>query len=255
MPVVAAVGRRHGERRLLGVGRAGVFHRPSRFRVYVTGPGDGHVGFGGEELPRLPVEDVEEAVLGRLHDDLAPLPLHLELREDHVLGGGVIPGIAGGGLVVPHHAAVIGVNGHDGGQVEVVTAAGAADMTVPGRAVTHADVEQVELRVVGHGVPDGAAAPNFPPFAPAPGAHGRLEVLAFDGIVRVARDRIEAPGLIPRFRVVGGDEAADAVFTAAVTDDDLAIDHPRRAGDGVGTILRGGLHGPIGLSRAGVESH
>ena len=80
-------------------------------------------------------------------------------------------------------------------------------------------------------------------------------MLAFDGIVGVARHRIEAPGLIARFRVVGGDEAADAVFTAAVTDDDLPIDHPRCAGDGVGAILRGGLHGPIRLSRAGVESH
>ena len=38
-------------------------------------------------------------------------------------------------------------------------------MVVPGRAVADADVEQVELGVVGDGVPDGAAAAGLPPLA------------------------------------------------------------------------------------------
>ena len=233
--------------------RVRVLHRPAGFRVHVAGPGDRHVGFRGDELAVGAIEHVEETVLRRLHDHLAHLAVDLDVREDHVLSGGVVPGIAGCGLVVPDQRAVIRIDGQHGGDVQIVAAARRADVAVPGRAVTDADVEQVQLGIEGHGIPDSAAAADFPPLAAPPGAGGHFHGAVLEAVRRVAGHGVEAPGLSAGRRVVSADVAAHAVFGAAVADDDLVFDDARRAGDGVRAFAIGGLHLPDQLAGTRVK--
>ena len=47
---------------------------------------------------------------------------------------------------------------------------------------------------------------------------------------------VEAPGFLPRFRVVGGDEPADAELGAADADDDFVLHDKRRHGDRIGEL-------------------
>src|SRR5690606_12170510 len=134
-------------------------------------------------------------------------------------------------------------------------AAGAADGAVPRRAVAGADVEQVELRVVGHGVPHRAAAAQRPPLA-VPGFRRHGHHLVLEAELGIAGHGEEAPGEFAGFGVVGGDVAAHAVFGAAVADDDLALHHARRAGDGVADVATDQRVGfPHALAAGGVHRH
>src|SRR5687768_17529275 len=114
---------------------------------------------------------------------------------------------------------------------------------VPGAAVADSDVEQVELRVVGHRIPHGAAAAKLPPLA-VPGLGGALERGAFESILRVAGNSIETPQHLAVGSVVCGNVAAHTHLAAAIADDHFACDHARRAGDGVALGCIGGLHRP-----------
>ncbi len=149
-----------------------------------------------------------------------------------MLGRGVVPAFARRGLVVPDVLAGVGLQRHDRRQEQIVAAAGAAKPLVPRRSVAHADVEQVELGVIGHRVPHGAAAAKGPPLA-LPGGRGRLEDGRLERLRGVARHRVEAPRELAGRAVVGGDVAAHAVLRAAVADQHLVLDDARGAGDRV----------------------
>ena len=111
-----------------------------------------------------------------------------------MLRRGVVPGLAGRRLVVPDVLARIGAEGDDRREEEVVTATRRADRLVPRRPVADADVEQIELRVMRHRVPDRpAAAAEGPPLA-VPGLRGPLHGLVLEAVRRIARDGVEAPG-------------------------------------------------------------
>ena len=198
MPVVRAVRRREHQRLLADVARLGIGDRAAA-GVDALGPGLVGVGIGREELPARAIEHVEEAVLRCLHDHLARRAADGEIGEDQVLRRGVVPGVAGRGLVVPDVFAGIRVERDDRGQVQVVAAARAAVLLVPRRAVADADVEQVELRVVGHRVPHRAAAADLPPLAARPGRRRPLQRGRFKGLRRIARHGVEAPFHARRF--------------------------------------------------------
>ena len=140
-------------------------------------------------------------------------------------------------------------------QEQVVAALRTAEVAVPGAAVAGADVEQVGLGVVGHGVPGGAAAAVLPPLAgPGLGRHGQLGML--ERLRRIAGHREEAPRQPAGRRVVGRDVAADGVLGAAVADDHLALHDARRAGDRVRLLeIDRRLHVPHGRAGVGVERH
>ena len=152
---------------------------------------------------------VEEAVLRRLHQHLAHLAVDVEVGEDDVLGGGEVPGLAGRRLIVPDIFAGVGPDRDDRAQVEIVAPPFRAIELVPGRAVADADIEQVELRIVGHRIPDRAAAAEPPPLA-VPGLGRAAQMLALEAVRRVAGDGVEAPELVAVGRVIGGDVAAHA---------------------------------------------
>ena len=170
-----------------------------------------------------------------------------------MLRRGVVPGVAGRGLVVPDVFAGIRVERHDRGQVQVVAASRAAVLLVPRRAVADPDVEQVQLRVVGHRVPHRPAAADLPPLAARPGRRRPLQRGRFKGLRRIARHGVEAPFLLAGFRVVGTHVAAHAQLGAAVADEHQPLHHARRTGDRVGLVDGRGLHRPQQLAVIGVQ--
>nr|GFD50950.1 hypothetical protein [Tanacetum cinerariifolium] len=110
---------------------------------------------------------------------------------------------------------------------------------VPRRSVAHADVQQIEFRVVGHGVPDGTAAALLDELVAKPGFAGDLHGLVFRRQFRITRHGKEPPVLLAGVRIVSGDVTAHPVFGAAVADDHLALHHARRASDGDGAVRAG----------------
>ena len=66
------------------------------------------------------VDHVEVAILVGLHDDLAIAVVDSNVRKHQVLNGVVVPLVAGRALVVPLQLTGVGVDGEDGGDVEIV---------------------------------------------------------------------------------------------------------------------------------------
>ena len=254
LPVVRAVRSGHDERRLLRIheARRRILDRPAGLQVDLLRPVHRHERLRRDQLAVGAIDHVEEAVLRRLHQHLARLAVDRQIREHDVLRRGEVPGLARRRLVVPDVLAGVRLERDDRAQEQVVAAAGAAVLLVPRRAVAGADVEQVELRVVGHRVPDRAAAAELPPLA-VPGLRGLLENRRFERLRRIAGHGVEAPQHLAGLRVVGGDVAAHAELGAAVADDHLALDDARRAGDRVCLRLIDGHHRPHFLAGLGVE--
>ncbi len=255
LPVVGATG--------AGDLHEGLAGRPvARFRdldraavgVQALGPVHDRIVLALDELPGLAVQHVEEAVLGRVQQGLAHLPVDLHVGQDDRLGRGVVPAVAGRFLEVPDVFAGLRLQGHDRAEEQVVAAAGAAHLGVPGRAVAAADVEQVEVRIIGHAVPRRAAAAVVPPVA-MPGGIGDLHGLVRSGavVVLLAGDHVELPLLLAGLGVVAGHEAAGAELRAAVADDHNPLDHARGARDRKTGGLGEGLGRPDLLAGLGVE--
>ena len=96
-----------------------------------------------------------------------------------------------------------------------------------GTCVARREVQRPELRIHRRRLPDGGAAG-------LPGVV-RLRPRVVAGLTR-AGDRVEAPLLLPRRRVVGGDAAARAELAAGDAGDDHAVDVERRCGDRVAVL-------------------
>ena len=243
VPVVATQRARHHQRGLAGLVDAGlgVLDRATRLRIDPGGPVDADIGLGADELARLAVDHIEEAVLGRLHQHLARLPVDLHVGQHDVLRGGVIPRLARRGLVVPDIFAGRRPDRDDAGEVEVIALArpvlaGAAIGAVPRAPVADPDIEQAKIRVIGHRIPHRAAAADRVIGAQhvhVPGFGGLLEIGGCVFALPSLWHRVELPQLLAAIGIIGGDKAAHAEFGPAIADDHLAIDHARRAGDGV----------------------
>ncbi len=135
--------------------------------------------------------------------------------------------------------------------------AGRADTLIPRRTVAHTDVELIEFRIVDDGIVNGAAAAELPEVA-EPGRPGPLlQDVVRDLPIRfgagIARHGVEAPHLGAASRVIGRDEPAHAIVRTAIADDDLAVDHPRRAGNRVGFARNHRQTAPQELAGRGVQ--
>src|SRR3546814_18493797 len=73
----------------------------------------------------------------------------------------------------------------------------------PRRSVPGADVDQILLGIVCHGVPGGAAAAIFPPF-PCPGSGSHFHGLVFKANRRIPRYYLTTPQFLHRLRLVSG---------------------------------------------------
>src|SRR3546814_3871552 len=98
-----------------------------------------------------------------------------------------------------------------------------------------------EFGVIGDGVPPGSAAAVFPPFArPALRSDPRRLVVVDAGL---ARHRPESPELLAGLGVIRRHIAADrSHIRAAMANDHLAVEHPRRARDEPNIVLRSEEH-------------
>ena len=252
--MVRAHRRRRDARALAPVARLRRLDRATGRAVDVRRPVDRGERLGRDELTGEPVDDVEEAVLGRLQQHLARPAGDGQVGQDHLLRGVEVPVVAGGDLVMPDVVAGAGPQGDDRRQVQVIAVALATVVAAPRRAVAGADEHQVGLEVVGQPVPRRAAAAVLPPLA-APGAEGELHRAILERLGRVARDHVPAPHLLAGARVVGGEIAADAVLAAAVADEHQPFHDARRAGDAVVAADRRRLDRPLHLAGPGVEGH
>ena len=100
-------------------------------------------GIGREKLTCRPINHIEEAVLGDLHDDFARLAANRQFRQHQMLGRGEIPRIPWRGLIMPNILARVGLNRHDGGDKQIVALPTRADFVVPGRSIADAEIEKV----------------------------------------------------------------------------------------------------------------
>ena len=257
VPIVPAERTGGDQRGLAGLVDAGfrVLDRAACRGVDAGRPVDRDIGLGGDELPRLAVNHVEEAVLGCLHQHLSHPAADFHVGEHDVLGGGEVPRLPGRRLVVPDIFPGARPNRDDAGEVEVVplprpVLAGRAVGAVPGAAIADPDIEQVEIGIIGHRIPHRAPAADRVAFAQhvhVPGLGCLLEIGGRVGALLAFGDGVELPQLLAVIRVIGRDKAAHAEFGPAIADDHLAIDHARRTSDGValGLVDRDRLPGDL----------
>src|SRR3546814_5793094 len=93
-----------------------------------------------------------------------------------------------------------------------------------------------EFGVIGDGVPPGAAAAVLPPFARPALRSNALRLVVVDA--GLARHRPESPELLAGLGVIRRHIAADrSHIRAAMADDHLAVEHPRRARDEPNIVL------------------
>ncbi len=152
---------------------------------------------------------------------------------------------------MPLVLAGLAIERDDRGDEQVVALALAPDTVVPGIRAACADEDAASLGIVGHGIPHRGLAAEFPPFA-RPGLGGDLRgfVLVDAGL---AGNGVEPPELLAGLGVIGRHIAADRAGGAGETDDDSAVEYPRRAVD-LGRILGPDRHGlPDEFSGPGVE--
>ena len=240
----------------VGKARVGMFDRASGGEIDMIRPGDVVGEFlGRDQLSGCAIDYIEEAVFWCMHDHGAKLAADRQIAELDIHRVIIVPGLSGVDLIVPDILAGIGVDCDDRSQEEIVAAAGAADLLVPGRAVSGAEIEAVEAWVIGHRAPDIAAATPFPPFA-GPGLRGHFLRIVLETLRGVARYGIETPDLLAGLLVIGGDIAAHwAGVRSAMTDRDLAAKYPGRTGDGAGIVALEGLCAPQQLAGLRVDRH
>ena len=218
------------ERLAVRIARRGILDRAAGRHVDPVGPVDLRELLRRHQLARLAVDHIIEAVLRRVdqHRTLAAIDDQIGQLDVHRIVE--VPGVAGIGLVMPGVLPGLRIQRDDRGEIEIVAAAGRADLLVPRKAVTGADVDTVVFRVIGHRLIDRAAAAELPPFA-GPGG-GRLPRRLVMVDRRVAGDDIPAPRLLAGIEIVGGDIAAHRrVIRAAEADHHLVAGNEGRAGD------------------------
>src|SRR4029077_330477 len=95
--------------------------------------GPGHLAelLRRDQLSRGAVDDIEEAVLWCVQDDLAWLAIDGNRGQHQVHCGGEVPALAGRGLVVPDIVSGVGIERDDRAQEQIVSASGAANLLIP----------------------------------------------------------------------------------------------------------------------------
>src|SRR6266852_8396152 len=104
----------------LGVFAWVVVERLAGLLVEALGPVDLRIGLRQDRLTVEAVEGVEEAVAGRVGDELARLPGDVAVDQDVGADLVVVPHVAGCELDIPVHVAGVGLVGYGAVGIEVV---------------------------------------------------------------------------------------------------------------------------------------
>src|SRR5205823_2065954 len=127
---------------------------------------------GRQQLSSSAVEDVEKAVLGSVEQGLPHSPADLEVGEDHRRSAVIVPLFGGDLLIVPAIVSGAGIHCDDRAEEEIVAATRASEMARMRRAVTGAEIDDMQLGIVSDSVPIVASAASLPPLAlPGLGGH------------------------------------------------------------------------------------
>src|ERR1051326_3933257 len=164
------------------------------------------------------MKDVKDTVPIGPHHDLARTPLPFDVGQYGNLRRVVVELIVRRKLVVPFELAGIGVECHDRARIEVVPWTW---ISIPvGAGVSRTPISQVEFRIVAAGGPNGTAA-----MSPGVSAPGLVAGLAGFG------NHVEAPLFVAGFGIERRDVAANAIFTACGTKNDLIFRDERHQGE------------------------
>ena len=148
----------------------------------------------------------------------------------------------GAGLVVPDIFSGLRVDGDDALGKEFF--AGDFDpghFAVADVRASGAEYDEAGGVVIGNRMPDVAAA-NFPGALAVPGLRGHFEFFCFKRFRGIAWDSPETPDFLARFRVVGGQRAANGIVRAVVAHEDFSFGDAGRAGDaGLCGLANGGF--------------
>ena len=231
MPVPRARCRRKHDLRPRGI--VAVFRRqewPPSCRIDSLGPVHPHQRIGLEQLAGRPVDHIEEAVLWRMEDHRTIRPIDLQMRQDQRLGGGEIPVVPRRLLIVPDHAARLGIERDEAAEIEIVPASRTALRRRIRPAIARADEEITRLGIERDRVPRRAAAADVPP---APGIPGLERGFKLRRLLRaqrgIAGHHMPAPAQLARLQIERRDIAAHIIFRAAHANHDNVARDLRRA--------------------------
>ena len=108
---------------------------------------------GRDQFAGFAIKDIVVAVLAGLHRNLTKFAIDSQVGKDHILGGVVVPHIAGYDLVMPRVLARGRIQSNDGCEIQIVAAFRATMLLVPFDAVGGAEIHQIEVRVIGDATP------------------------------------------------------------------------------------------------------
>src|SRR6185437_14988401 len=176
--------------------------RPPRPRVDAGRPSYFYDRNRRDEFSICPIKHVEIAVFGGLHDDFAGFSFNIEIREDQALHGVVVPFIGGHDLIVPDVFARARANGENRADEQVVATFRTANDLRIGTAVASAEVEEIEIWIVGECIPGVSAAAHFVPYVSCPGFCGHRHRFIFKRLRWIAGNGVEAPYLFTCLGIV-----------------------------------------------------
>ncbi len=191
-----------------------------------------------------PIQDIDPAGLPCVGSRLAHHSIDLQVKQNHWIGGVIVPEIMVDFLEVPSIFSGRDLDGQDGGGEEVVTGPDAPVeiwTRIAGR-----EVEQPQFRIYGRCVPDRRPA-LFP----------RLRVLGPAVMTHLARTGygVKSPHLLAVFGIVGCDVASDSSVPTSCASDHQAPVIKRSTGNGVALLPAAHLSRPKGLSGLLIQGH
>src|SRR5690606_24643998 len=115
-------------------------------------------------------------------------------------------------------------------QKQVVATTRTAKVAIPGCTITSAHVQQVQLWVVGHGIPGRTSKSVLPETIRRPGLCSHFELRMFKAFLWITGHCIESPRHLPGITMVGCYIPARIVLRSAVANNDQVLCDIRRPG-------------------------
>src|SRR5437016_14275306 len=115
-------------------------------------------GLCRNELACLAVQDVEKAVFRGLHDHFARAAIDRQIRQNQGLRGVVVPVVSWRWLKVPHQLTIACAERQYGGEVQIVASTRTPKIAIPRDTVACPRIHQIEIGIIGYGVPRRASA-------------------------------------------------------------------------------------------------
>src|SRR6185437_14168872 len=195
----------------------------------MTGPVHECVVLCGQQFARITIKDVEETVLRCLHNYMPNFPVYQQVSKNELCSGGKVPRLARHFLVVPFQSTVIGINSENRCQKKVVPAARASFFPIIRRRISRTDIEQIQVWVISHSIPNRSTTTGLPIAVRVPGLRCPGKFWFFKVYSRVARYRVESPPKFPCREIIGGHIAAGLKVCAAVPNDNYFASNLRSA--------------------------